>query len=99
LTTAAKSFGDPGSALASGLHFEGQKYFVLQADDERVIGKKAADGFFLYKTNQSKYIIIHHILISTPLAVVIGVYEGGIAPGACSVATAHLSDYLKSTGY
>jgi hypothetical protein len=33
------------------------------------------------------------------LAVVIGVYEGGIAPGACSVSTAHLSDYLKSTGY
>ncbi|KAI6191620.1 Profilin [Aphelenchoides bicaudatus] len=84
LIAATKAFTDPGSALASGLHFEGQKYFVLQADDERVIGKKSADGFFLYKTNQT---------------VVIGLYEGGIAPGACSVTTAHLSDYLKSTGY
>lgn len=56
LVAASKAFLDPASALASGLHFEGQKYFVLQADEDRVIGKKAADGFFIYKTVQGEYI-------------------------------------------
>uniref|UniRef100_A0A914QJQ5 Profilin n=1 Tax=Panagrolaimus davidi TaxID=227884 RepID=A0A914QJQ5_9BILA len=51
-TQAAKAFVNPDAVLASGLRFEGQKFFVLRADDERVIGKKQGDGFFLYKTAQ-----------------------------------------------
>ncbi|EYC41982.1 hypothetical protein Y032_0548g3278 [Ancylostoma ceylanicum] len=28
------------------------RYFVLNADDDRVIGKKGSQGFFIYKTGQ-----------------------------------------------
>uniref|UniRef100_A0A914S3X5 Uncharacterized protein n=1 Tax=Parascaris equorum TaxID=6256 RepID=A0A914S3X5_PAREQ len=34
------------------MRFEGEKYFVLQADDDRIIGKKGSNGFFIYKTGQ-----------------------------------------------
>lgn len=36
------------------MKFEGEKYFVLQADDDRIIGKKGSTGFFIYKTGQGK---------------------------------------------
>jgi hypothetical protein len=42
--------------LGTGLKFEGEKYFVLQADDERIIGKKASNGFFIYKTAQGSHL-------------------------------------------
>ena len=83
-TQAAKAFVNPDAVLASGLRFEGQKFFVLRADDERVIGKKQGDGFFLYKTAQ---------------AVIICLYEGGVQPEMCSKATGALADYFKSIGY
>lgn len=39
---------------------------------------------------------INHLHI---LAFIVAIYEGGISPGNCSLATAKLGDYLKSTGY
>uniref|UniRef100_A0AC34Q7W0 Profilin n=1 Tax=Panagrolaimus sp. JU765 TaxID=591449 RepID=A0AC34Q7W0_9BILA len=81
---AAKGFASKDAVLASGLRFEGEKYFVLNADDERIIGKKASNGFFIYKTRQ---------------AVVIGIYEGGVQPEMCSKTTGALADYFKSINY
>lgn len=49
---AARGFNQKDAVLAGGLRFEGEKYFVLNADDERIIGKKASNGFFIYRTGQ-----------------------------------------------
>ncbi|KAI6173460.1 Profilin [Aphelenchoides besseyi] len=81
---AAKGFNDSGSLFASGLRFEGNKYLVLQADSERIMGKKASDGCFCFKTGQ---------------AFVIGVYESGLRPEQCSKVCGDMADYLKSQGY
>uniref|UniRef100_A0A0N5C0S5 Profilin n=1 Tax=Strongyloides papillosus TaxID=174720 RepID=A0A0N5C0S5_STREA len=80
----AKAFANQDGVRASGLKFEGKKYLVLRADDERVIGKQGADGFFAYKTKQ---------------AVVVGLYSNGLQPEKCSTTVGGLADYLKSTGY
>uniref|UniRef100_A0A915JPB6 Profilin n=1 Tax=Romanomermis culicivorax TaxID=13658 RepID=A0A915JPB6_ROMCU len=51
---ASKGFANRDGVLGSGLRFENEKYFVLQADEDRIIGRKESRGFFLHKTNQSK---------------------------------------------
>ncbi len=51
---AARGFINRDGVLGGGLVFEGQKFFVLQADEERIIGKKESKGFFIYKTAQSE---------------------------------------------
>jgi len=81
---AARCFSNRDAVLSSGLKLEGDKYFVLQADDERVIGKKESRGFFLYKTLQT---------------VIIAVYREGVQPEACSKASGALADYFKGIGY
>lgn len=70
--------------LGTGLRFESEKYFVLQADDERIIGKKATSGFFIFKTGQ---------------AVIVAVYESGVQPEMCSKTTGALADYFQSINY
>uniref|UniRef100_A0A7E4W714 Profilin n=1 Tax=Panagrellus redivivus TaxID=6233 RepID=A0A7E4W714_PANRE len=82
--TAAKAFAQKDALLGSGLRFEGEKFFVLNADDERIIGKKTSNGFFIYKTGQT---------------VIVAIYEGGVQPEMCSKTTGALADYFKSTGY
>jgi hypothetical protein len=52
---AAKGFIAKESLLGSGLRFEGEKYFVLQADDERIMGKFGSKGFFIFKSGQGKF--------------------------------------------
>ncbi|KRZ39406.1 Profilin-3, partial [Trichinella pseudospiralis] len=47
---AANAFKNKEGIQANGLKLEGKKYFVLQADDERIIGKRESSGFFVYKT-------------------------------------------------
>ncbi|VDO26574.1 unnamed protein product [Onchocerca flexuosa] len=81
---AGKGFQNKDSLLGTGMKFEGEKYFVLQADDERIIGKKGSTGFFIYKTGQ---------------AVIISIYEGGVQPEQCSKTTGALADYFKSINY
>ena len=49
---AGRGFQNKESLLGTGMKLEGVKYFVLQADDERIIGKKGSNGFFIYKTGQ-----------------------------------------------
>ncbi|KJH50901.1 Profilin [Dictyocaulus viviparus] len=55
---AGRGFANKDGLLGTGLKFEGEKYFVLNADDDRVIGKKGSQGFFIYKTGQSKMFIL-----------------------------------------
>ena len=55
---AAKGFATRDALLGSGLKFESQKYFVLQADDERIMGKQGSRGFFCYKTKQGKCLVV-----------------------------------------
>ncbi|TKR72805.1 hypothetical protein L596_020203 [Steinernema carpocapsae] len=81
---AANGFKAADALLGTGLKFEGEKYLVLRVDDERIIGKKASNGFFIYKSTQ---------------AIIIAVYEAGVQPEACSASAGSLSDYFKSTGY
>ncbi|VDM67317.1 unnamed protein product [Strongylus vulgaris] len=51
---AGRGFANKDGLLGTGLKFEGEKYFVLNADDDRVIGKKGSQGFFIYKTGQGE---------------------------------------------
>uniref|UniRef100_A0A7I4Y2Z2 Profilin n=1 Tax=Haemonchus contortus TaxID=6289 RepID=A0A7I4Y2Z2_HAECO len=81
---AGRGFANKDGLLGTGLKFEGEKYFVLNADGDRVIGKKGSQGFFIYKTGQ---------------AVIISIYEGGVQPEACSKTTGALADYFKSINY
>jgi len=81
---AVKGFANRDGLLASGIKLEGDKYFVLQADEDRIIGKKESKGFFMYKTGQT-------VIIST--------YKEGIQPEQCSTATGALADYFKGIGY
>uniref|UniRef100_A0AAF5PM35 Profilin n=2 Tax=Wuchereria bancrofti TaxID=6293 RepID=A0AAF5PM35_WUCBA len=82
-TAAGKGFQNKDALLGTGMKFEGEKYFVLQADDERIIGKKGSTGFFIYKTGQ---------------AVIISIYEDGVQPEQCSKTTGALADYFKNMG-
>uniref|UniRef100_A0A915A723 Profilin n=1 Tax=Parascaris univalens TaxID=6257 RepID=A0A915A723_PARUN len=81
---AGRGFQNKDTLLGSGMRFEGEKYFVLQADDDRIIGKKGSNGFFIYKTGQ---------------ALIISIYEGGVQPEMCSKTTGALADYFKSINY
>lgn len=54
---AGKGFQNKDSLLGTGMKFEGEKYFVLQADDDRIIGKKGSTGFFIYKTGQGQELL------------------------------------------
>ncbi|CAI5454662.1 unnamed protein product [Caenorhabditis angaria] len=81
---AGKSFAQQDALLGTGLRFEKKKYLVLNADDDRIIGKQGASGFFIYKTTQ---------------AVIISIYEQGLQPEQCSKTTGALADYFKSIGY
>jgi len=81
---AGKGFLNKEGVLGTGLRLEGEKYFVLQADDERIMGKRGSTGFFIYKTAQ---------------AIIISIYEGGVQPEQCSKVTGALADYFRSINY
>uniref|UniRef100_A0A8R1HMQ5 Profilin n=1 Tax=Caenorhabditis japonica TaxID=281687 RepID=A0A8R1HMQ5_CAEJA len=81
---AGKCFTQLDALLGTGLRLEGQKYLVLNADEDRIIGKQGASGFFIYKTSK---------------AVIISIYEQGLQPEMCSKTTGALADYFKSIGY
>uniref|UniRef100_A0A1I7X3P2 Profilin n=1 Tax=Heterorhabditis bacteriophora TaxID=37862 RepID=A0A1I7X3P2_HETBA len=51
---AGRGFTNKDALLGTGLRFEGEKYFVLNTEDDRIIGKKGAQGFFIYKTDQGE---------------------------------------------
>ncbi|WKX97815.1 hypothetical protein Q1695_013472 [Nippostrongylus brasiliensis] len=64
---AGRGFTNKDGLLGTGLKFEGEKYLVLNADDDRIIGKKGPQGFFIYKTGQAVIIALyeeHQLLIN-----------------------------------
>ncbi|KRY72800.1 Profilin-3, partial [Trichinella pseudospiralis] len=81
---AANAFKNKEGIQANGLKLEGKKYFVLQADDERIIGKRESSGFFVYKTAST---------------IIISIYQDGIQPEQCSKHTGALADHFRRTGY
>nr|AVA09728.1 putative effector protein [Heterodera avenae] len=84
VTAAMNGLKQPDAVLTSGLRFEGEKFFVLQADSDRIIGKKTSSGFFIYKTGK---------------AFIISIYESGVQPEMCSKTTGALADYFRSINY
>lgn len=80
----AKGFDDPSDLQAHGLHVQGQKYFLLRADDRSIYGKHEAEGIVAVRTKQA--ILIAH-------------YPAGIVAGEATTVVEKLADYLISVGY
>lgn len=79
-----KGFDDPSQLQASGLHIQGEKYFLLRADDRSIYGKKGEEGIIAVRTKQA--LIIAH-------------YGPPLQPGAAATTVEKLADYLISVGY
>lgn len=80
----AQGFDDPSDLQAHGLHVQGQKYFLLRADDRSIYGKHEAEGIVAVRTKQA--ILIAH-------------YPAGIVAGEATTVVEKLADYLISVGY
>lgn len=84
ISNIAQGYANPASLQAHGLHVQGQKYFLLRADERSVYAKLDDTGIVAVKTKQ---------------AVLIAHYPSGVqAPEATSVVE-KLADYLISVGY
>lgn len=79
-----KGFEDPSGLQANGLHIQGQKYFLLRADDRSIYGKFEDTGIIAVKTN---------------LAVIIAHYGPSIQAGAAATAVEKVADYLIKSNY
>ncbi|TCD68130.1 profilin, required for normal timing of actin polymerization in response to thermal stress [Steccherinum ochraceum] len=79
-----QAFHDSGAATASGVRLAGQKFFVLQANDRSIYGKKQADGCVLVKTKQ---------------AVLVTEYTAPTQQVESTVIVEKLADYLIGVGY
>ncbi|KAI9317459.1 profilin [Dichotomocladium elegans] len=77
-------FSNADSVRGAGVHMNGDKYYVLRADERSIYGKKQSDGCCIVKTNQ---------------AILIGIYKEGVQPGQCTKVVENLADYLISVGY
>jgi profilin len=80
----ADAFKNPDGARGTGLTIGGEKFMVIQATAEHVIGKKGTSGFSAYKTNQT---------------IVLGVYNEPQVPGNCEEAVFKSANYLKQNNY
>ncbi|QRV78450.1 profilin [Ceratobasidium sp. AG-Ba] len=59
-------FKNPDSARAGGITINGKKYFVLQADENMIMGKKGGDGCVAMKTKGAIVVTTHVPPIQTP---------------------------------
>lgn len=80
----AGAYADPLNLQAHGLHIEGQKYFLLKADERSVYGKLDDTGIVAVKTKQ---------------AIVIAHYPSGVQPQEATAVVEKLADYLIGVGY
>eukprot|EP00028_Trichosphaerium_sp_Am-I-7-wt_P013206 CAMPEP_0168509726 /NCGR_PEP_ID=MMETSP0405-20121227/972_1 /TAXON_ID=498012 /ORGANISM="Trichosphaerium sp, Strain Am-I-7 wt" /LENGTH=121 /DNA_ID=CAMNT_0008527289 /DNA_START=143 /DNA_END=508 /DNA_ORIENTATION=- len=78
----AGGFASPDGLRATGLKINGDKYFVLMADGEVIMGKKGQGGFVAAKTNTG---------------VVFGLYDQNCTPGQISKSVTGIADYLKQS--
>lgn len=84
ITEIAKGFDSAEGLQTSGLHVQGQKYFLLRADDRSIYGKHEAEGVVCVRTKQA--ILVAH-------------YPSGVQPGEATTIVEKLADYLISVGY
>lgn len=80
----AAGFDNPSNLQASGLHVQGQKYFLLRADERSIYGKQAEEGIIAVRTKQA--ILVAH-------------YPAGVQAAEATVVVEKLADYLISVGY
>ncbi|KAK7676116.1 profilin, required for normal timing of actin polymerization in response to thermal stress [Cerrena zonata] len=84
ISAIAKGYSDPSNLQAHGLHVQGQKYFLLRADERSIYGKQDAEGIVAVKTKQA--ILIAH-------------YPAGVVAGEATTVVEKLADYLISVNY
>lgn len=84
ITEIARGYDDPSNLQSHGLHVQGQKYFLLRADDRSIYGKHEAEGVVAVRTKQA--ILIAH-------------YPAGIVAGEATAVVEKLADYLISVNY
>jgi len=77
-------FKDAKAVQESGVRVAGNKFFVIQATDGSIYGKKQADGVVLVKTNQ---------------AVLVAEYVAPVQAPEATPIVESLGDYLKQSGY
>jgi profilin len=80
----AQGYDNPSQLQASGLHLQGQKYFLLKADDRSIYGKHDAEGIIAVRTKQT---------------ILIGHYPSGVQAGEATTIVEKLADYLISVGF
>lgn len=84
ISSIARGYDDPSNLQTSGLHVQGQKYFLLRADDRSIYGKRDAEGMVAVRTKQA--ILIAH-------------YPAGVVAGDATTVVEKLADYLISVSY
>lgn len=84
ISNIAGGYIDPAQLQAHGLHVQGQKYFLLKADDRSIYGKQDDKGIVAVKTKQ---------------AIVIAYYPSGVQAQEATAVVEKLADYLISLGY
>ncbi|KAF2072277.1 hypothetical protein CYY_006409 [Polysphondylium violaceum] len=82
--TFASNYKDVTKFTANGIVANGVKYFVLKSDPRSVYGKQGAGGIVLVKTTQ---------------AILVGIYDEKLQPGAAAFAVEKVADYLIDSGY
>lgn len=80
----AQGYDNPSELQAKGLHVQGQKYFLIKADDRSIYGKHDAEGIIAVRTKQT---------------ILIGHYPAGVQAGEATTIVEKLADYLISVGY
>ncbi|CCH46842.1 putative profilin [Wickerhamomyces ciferrii] len=80
----AAGYDDPSGLQAGGLHLQGQKYFVIRADDRSIYGKHEAEGVVTVRTKQT--ILVAH-------------YPAGVQAGEATTIVEKLADYLISVNF
>ncbi|KZT38274.1 Profilin/allergen [Sistotremastrum suecicum HHB10207 ss-3] len=81
---AVKLFADPAQAQANGVRLGGQKFFVINANERSVYGKKGGSGCVLVKTKQ---------------AVLVAEYDPPTQQTECTTIVEGLADYLIGVSY
>lgn len=79
-----KGFDDASSLQANGLHVQGQKYFLLRADDRSIYGKHEDTGIIAVRTKQ---------------AVIVGHYAAPVQAGEATKVVEAMGDYLIGVNY
>lgn len=76
--------GTNDSLRDKGVHVGGEKYFLLQSDDQQIQAKKGNTGLSVAKANT---------------CCVIGVYHDGITAGNCRNAVEKMRGYLSDQNF